>query len=112
MANQIRIQKISEIVKRQLSQAINEEIDFPPEVLITVGNIVVTEDLKEAKVSISIFPDAQAEKVFLRLNRRIYHLQQIINRYLQIRPVPKMIFILDRSLEKQDKIEKLIKQTK
>jgi len=112
MANQIRLKKIAEIVKRQISQAINEEVDLKPEILITVGDVVKTEDLKEAKVPISIFPNAQAENIFLRLNHQIYHLQQIINHYLQIRPVPKMIFILDRSLEKQDKIEKLIKQTK
>ena len=112
MASQLRLQKIAELIKREISQAINKKFDIPSDVFITVGEVVVSEDLKQAKTPLSIYPTKVASAIFRKLNRQIYPLQQVLNRHLKIHPVPKIIFILDEALEKQAQIERIFAQTK
>ena len=86
-----------------------EEADIPPGVLVTVLGADTTEDFKEVKIAVSVFPFAKSGQVLEILNKNIYRLQQILNKKLQMRPVPKMIFKIDASEEEADKVEKALK---
>lgn len=112
MPESLRLEKINELIYRQVSQAICQEVDIANNVLITVSQVVTSEDLKQAKVIISVFPFSAAQAVFKQLQKQIYSLQQILNHNLKMHPVPKIIFVLDQSQEKQAKIEKIIKKIK
>jgi ribosome-binding factor A len=47
-----------------------------------------------------------------KLNRFIYEIQQLLNKQLKIRPVPKIRFIHDKNPEEAAEVEKLIEEAK
>jgi ribosome-binding factor A len=104
-----RQEKLNSLLEQQVGQIILEEADIPPGVLVTVLGAETTEDFKEAKIAVSVFPFARSRQALEILNKNIYHLQQILNKKLRMRPVPKIIFKLDTSEEEADKVEKALK---
>lgn len=104
-----RKEKINSLLEQEIGKIILREIDIPPGVLATVVEVKTTEDLKEAKVFISILPFDKSQKILEILNKNIYFIQQILNKELRMRPVPKIAFRIDSSMEEIDKVEKLLK---
>lgn len=86
------------------------EIEFPSGILVTVLAVKSTEDHKEAKVIISVFSFEKSELALEILNKNIYHIQQILNKKLRMRPVPKIFFRIDASEEQVDKVEEALKE--
>lgn len=104
-----RLQKLNSLLEQQIGQIILEEADIPPGILVTVLGAETTEDFKETKIIFSVFPFEKSQQVLEVLNKNIYHLQQILNKKLRMRPVPKMIFRTNSSEEEAFKVEKALK---
>jgi len=107
-----RLEKINKLLKQQVGQILLREIDFESGVLVTVTQVETSIDLQQAKIMISVLPDGQSEKVLKILNRHIFDFQQILNKRLRMRPVPKISFQLDKSGQKQARIIELLDRVK
>lgn len=105
-----RIERVNEVIKEEISQIFLKELDLEEGVLVTVTNVDTSRTLEHTKVWISVYPEDEAEKIFQYINRRIYNIQQIVNKRLQMRPVPKIVFKLDKSGEAVGEIEKTVKK--
>ncbi len=105
----LRIQKINELIKQEFAKILVEEIEVPIGTLVSVIQVKTSPSLQHAKIYISVLPDKKAEEILKKLNDRIYKLQQIINKRLYMRPVPKVRILLDKSGEKFSEISRLLK---
>ena len=103
-----RIKQINELVKRELGKIILEEIDLVRNIIATITRVDTSKDLKQAKVYISAFPEKETQAVLNKLNSNIRDIQQILNKCLIIRYVPKIIFLKDKELSKAQKINELL----
>lgn len=86
------------------------EEEFGEGVLATILAVETTEDQLEAKITFSVWPDSKGEEVLKKLNAHIWHLQQAINKRLQIHPVPKMRFAVNTDEAESQHIEEIIKK--
>ena len=109
---ELRVKRFNELIKIELGKIIFDFLDVKPGVLVTITRVITAPDLFSAAVFISIYPDNEANEAFRKLNRLIYQIQQLLNKKLKIRPVPKIIFKRDTNPEEASEIEKLIKETK
>lgn len=107
-----RIPRVNALIKKELDQIFLRDIDFPENTLVTITRVDSSSNLIQARVYISVMPESQKEKVFRILNKAIYELQQKINRHLRMRPVPKLIFVLEEETQKAARIEKLLEDVK
>ena len=89
-----RLERVNELVRRELGQIILREINLEPGVLVTIMEVETSVDLQQAKILISIFPSNKGATTLARIEKNIYHLQQILNKRLRMRPVPKIRFDL------------------
>lgn len=105
-----RIERVNELIKREISQILLREIDFPKDVLVTVTRAESTPNLIESFVFISVIPEEKAGLVLRILNRQIFKIQQNINRNLNMRPIPKIIFRIEKNTGEADKIEKILEE--
>jgi len=105
-----RIQKINEFLKQEISNLILKELDLGRDIIVTVTEVKTSRDLKQAKVKISIMPFLKAEKILKILNSQIFNLQKLLNKKLKTRVVPKIRFELDKSEEKTNLIEQLVRK--
>lgn len=79
--------------------------------LISVSKVSVTTDLSIAKAYVSIFPNADAQKLLegIKANQAAIRYELAQRTKNQLRKVPELNFYLDDSLEYIDKIEKSLK---
>ncbi|MDD3386399.1 MAG: 30S ribosome-binding factor RbfA [Candidatus Pacebacteria bacterium] len=103
-----RIEKVNNLIKREIGVIILKEIDIFPGTLVTVTRVECSGNLFQCKVFISIIPENTSESVMALLNRNVYNIQQIINKKIKMRPVPKISFYQETKTAEAGKIEKLL----
>ncbi|MGC9048861.1 MAG: 30S ribosome-binding factor RbfA [Patescibacteria group bacterium] len=107
-----RLEKINSLIQQELSKIIAREIEVPENCLVTITSVETTADLEWAKILVSIFPSKEAKKILRFLNKKIGHLQKLLNQKLVMRPLPKIKFILDLSEDKAEGVERLLNKIK
>ncbi len=107
---QERALKFDELIKKEVGKIIFHLLDTRPGVLVTVTRVMTNSNLFTAEVFVSIYPSEKAPEVLKKLERLIYEVQQLLNRKLKVRPVPKIIFKYDKNPEEASKIENILKE--
>lgn len=104
-----RQEQISSQLKREISELIRKNLaeKFG---LVTLTDIEVTADFKEAKVYISAYNKENEDIILTALTKEATKIQHILGRKLKIKFTPKLKFILDRYQKKIDRIDKLLKE--
>lgn len=105
-----RIQRVNQLIKKELSQILFREVDFPEGVLVTVTRVEASSNLNQVKVFISMLPDDKSQVVIAILNKLIYFLQKKLDRRLKMRPIPKIQFVEEKKTAEAGRIEELLKQ--
>jgi|SRR3989344_2221915 len=109
---ELRVKKFNELIKIELGKIIFNFLDVRPAVLVTITRVNVASDLFSAIVFVSIYPNSEFEEIFYKMNRLIYEIQQLLNKKLKVRPVPKIIFRHDKNPEEAAEIESILKKVK
>ncbi len=106
-----RIGRISEEVKKVVSDIILNNLKDPRvSNMTTVTNVEVTRDLSYARIFISVLGDDQDKQDTLDgLESAKGYIRSEISKNVDLRHVPKPVFLLDESIEKGMHISKLIK---
>ena len=107
-----RIQRVNSLIKNELSQILLREIDLPRNVLVTLTHVETSVDLNQAKIYISVMPENQIDRVLKFLDRRIYDIQQELNKRLRMRPVPRIKFQKEEKTKEAARVEELLEEVK
>ncbi len=108
MPTKYRNEKVSALVRDEIGAILLHELDLTVDALVTVTRAVLSEDGAHVRVFVSVLPENLAETVLKEIMQNIYNYQQLLNKQLRIRPVPKMYFVVDDTEAEASKIEKLI----
>lgn len=105
-----RFARISEEIKRELAQMIRDEIKDPRiKGLISITRAEVTNDLRYAKIFVSILADESERPDSLQgLAKASGYMRSELARRLQLRYTPELIFKLDDSIAYGSKINEII----
>ena len=85
-----------------------KELSLPKSILVTVTEVETSRDLRQSKVFISVFPEKETKRVLRTLEKGIYDIQQILNKRLKIKFVPKIKFFEDKKLKETQKIDEIL----
>lgn len=110
MAN--RVEKVNQLIKKELSRIILREVDFPNNVLVTLTRVDTSPNLIETKVFLSTMPESRAQETLDILNKDIYRIQQALNKRLVMRPIPKIMFREEKETRGAGRVEELLEQAK
>ncbi|OWA33806.1 ribosome-binding factor A [Saccharibacillus sp. O16] len=109
----IRVGRVAEEIKKELSQMIQSELKDPRIGFVTVTDVEVTGDLSQANVYLSIFgDDEQKQKSLTGISKATGFLRSEIGKRIRLRHAPELLFHLDQSIEYGSKIETLLGQIK
>lgn len=109
-----RVQRIGEELRRVISDIIRSKIKDPriPEI-ISVTNVIVTNDLSFAKIFVEIMgTKEEKEEAIEGLNSAKGFIKKEISSEIKLRQMPELIFILDETLDINQKMEELIEEVK
>ena len=108
---QYRKGRISEEVKREISDIIQRELKDPRLDLVSIVNVDVAGDLKTAKVYVSSLKGAEATASSVEgLRSAAGFIRSELSRRLKTRTVPELTFIADDSIEHGIRISKILSE--
>ncbi len=102
-----RIERVSELIRREIAMIVAREVSVKG-VLITITRIEISPDLQYGNVYFTTIPGEAAERALAQFTQQIVSIQQILNKRLQMRPVPKIRFLIDEEEQEAVKIDEII----
>ncbi|MBO4401292.1 MAG: 30S ribosome-binding factor RbfA [Selenomonadaceae bacterium] len=109
MSTQLRVEKLQELIKQEMSKMLLREIKDPRIGFVTVTDVEVTGDLREAKIYVSIMGgEEQIQSSLEGLKSALGFIRREIGRRIRLRFTPEISFALDNSLDYGEHIQKIL----
>ncbi|MDB6131550.1 MAG: ribosome-binding factor [Verrucomicrobiales bacterium] len=107
----LRMERVQELLKRELGEVIRREIPVDEGGLISVNNVHVSSDLHTANVFVGILGDDEQKKksvALLEKNRKRF--QGLIAKAVVLKYTPQLRFIHDESIEKGNRVLEILEE--
>lgn len=107
----LRLQRVRELLKRAIGEALRQELPVSEAGLITVNDVDVAGDLKTAVVFVSILGNADQQKRGAAvLEQHRLRIQDMMARAVVLKYTPKLRFVLDDSVVRGNKVLEIIEE--
>ena len=104
-----RADRVAELIMAELSRIILRDVRDPRVRNVTITDVKVSDDLRNAKIYfVPLGESAPSDEVLNGLQKAIGFLRRELGKKLQLRYVPKIEFFIDESFAYGDRIEKLL----
>lgn len=106
----IRQKQVGEIIRRNVSAVLSSEGSYIyGDALVTVTNVVVSPDMSQAKVYISVYNTEEKQAVVLMLDEQITRIRQALAHRIKkhVRRIPEIYFYLDDTLDEMYRLNNL-----
>jgi ribosome-binding factor A len=101
--------RVGEQIREDLTELITREVHDPGVGFITITRVDVTPDLQQARVYYTTLGDDKARRDTRRaLERASPFLRRQLGRRLRLRRIPDLQFFYDESIERHDRIERIL----
>src|SRR4030067_2177635 len=105
-----RSQRVGDLLREEIADIVIYKLKDPRIGFITITGVDVTDDIKNAKVYVSILKDEDKENTLEILNTAKSFIRSELSKRLRMKFIPSIEFRLDTSIEYGNKIERLLKQ--
>jgi ribosome-binding factor A len=103
--------RVGEQIRDEVSIMLSRDVHDPGIGFITITRVTVTSDLQLARVYYTSLGDEKARRESRRaLERASPFLRRQLGSRLRLRRVPELQFFFDESIEKQDRIERILQE--
>jgi ribosome-binding factor A len=103
-----RLLRVNEVLKRELSGIITREMKFETG-LVTINQVDITCDLKNAHVFVSVLGTAGAD-VISQLEAHRAALQAALAKHVVLKYTPHLVFHLDDSIERGTRVIEIMQE--
>jgi len=104
-----RLERVRELLKREIGEAIRREIPVEEAGLVTVNNVDVSGDLRNATVFIGILGSAEQQKTGLTLLRnQRSRIQDLVAKAVILKYTPRLRFLVDDSVQRGNRVLDII----
>jgi ribosome-binding factor A len=107
-----RPQKLGDQIQRELSDLIARELRDPRVAMITITSVDVSPDLSHAKVFFTLFEKDRLADTLAGLRRSAGFLRSQLAKRIKLYTTPEVRFVYDESVERGDRLSRLIDSTK
>ena len=107
----VRHQRVRELLKREIGEAVRREFNVSDTGLITVNDVDPAGDLKSAVVFVSILGNPNQQKRGLQLlNEHRIRIQAFVARAVVLKYTPLLKFVADDSITRGNKVLQIIEE--
>jgi ribosome-binding factor A len=107
----LRLQRVRELLKREIGEVIRREFQVSDVGLITVNDVDVAGDLHSAVVFISILGNQdQQKRGFTLLARHRKRIQGLVGRAVVLKYTPTLRFLMDDSIARGNRVLGIIEE--
>ena len=107
----LRIQRVRELLKREIGEVIRREFPVSEAGLVTVNDVDVAGDLHSALVFISILGSAEQQKRGINLlTQHRKRIQNLVARGVILKYTPTLRFLMDDSVVRGNRVLEIIEE--
>lgn len=110
MAERIRPARVASVVREVVAYAITFEMKDPRITGVTVSDVEVTGDLREARVFVHVHDPERVEGALKALRKGAGWLRRKVGERVRLRHTPRLDFRFDRSLDYGARIEERLRE--
>jgi len=99
-----RCEQVSSELQHQLSKLINREVELPPGCMVTILRIIVSPDLKIAKIFISVLPENKRGTALDHLNKNTNFIRKRLKTKIYLYTLPELRFFIDENEIKRKEV--------
>jgi ribosome-binding factor A len=104
-----RSERVGELIREEISNLLLLEIKDPRIGFVTITQVELSDDLKNAKIFVSVMADEKGkEKALEGLSSASRFIKKELGRKLRLKITPELIFKIDNSLDYSLKIQKAL----
>jgi ribosome-binding factor A len=107
-----RPQKLGDLIQRELSELVQRELRDPRVGMITITGVDVSPDFSHAKVFFTLLDKAHLQEAAAGLKRASGFLRSQLAKRIKLYTTPELRFEYDESVERGDRLSRLIDSTK
>ncbi len=108
-----RQERLADQIRVEVAEMIARELKDPRIGFTTVTRVELSADLRHGRVLVTVLGDEQAQRTTLEgLTSAAGHLRHEIGHRLRLRRAPELVFVLDRGVDKFQRIEELLQGLK
>lgn len=105
-----REERVGAELRRELALLLRDEARDPRLSRVTVQEVRVVRDLSHAKVYFTVMDAAQSKPTEAALNKAAAFLRRRLAEKMNLRIVPRLAFVYDKSIETGNRLSSLIDQ--
>ncbi len=94
-----RIERVQRLLRAEISEVIQRKLKDPRIGMVTITEVIVSPDLKNARVYISVLGEGKSETQ-AGLRSAAGFIRSELMKVLHLRPMPVFEFVIDESLER------------
>jgi ribosome-binding factor A len=107
-----RPQRIGDLIQRELSDLLAREVRDPRIGMVTITSVDVSPDMSHAKVFFTVLDAEKLPDIQEGLGRAAGFLRSQLARRVKLYSIPELRFQYDESIERADRLSRLIDSTK
>ena len=108
-----RCERVSQAIKREVSNIIHDELEDPRLGFITITRVELTQDMRYAKIFFSVLgKEEERKKSNEALDSALGFIRRLVAERINLRFAPEIIFREDRSSEYSVRIEEILQEIK
>jgi len=105
-----RPRQVADVVRAELARLLREELRDPQIGFATITDVVMSPDLRSAKVHVSVLGDAEAfTKTVAALNHARGYLRTMVGQNCGLRYAPDLHFAEDHTIERGARVDELLR---
>ncbi|MCL4491919.1 MAG: 30S ribosome-binding factor RbfA [Nitrospirae bacterium] len=107
-----RSQRLSILLREEIADIIMRRVKDPRIGFVTVTDVELSEDLKIAKIFISVLNEEDKDTTLEILNSAKGLVRSEISKRVRVKFIPAIEFRIDKSIEHGDRIDRLLREIK
>ncbi len=108
-----RTDRVNALLQRELGTLISEELRDPRIAFATVTSVETSADLRTARVFVSVLADEEGVRATMTaVEEARPYLRRELGRRTELRYVPDLTFVSDRSAARATRISKLLREAR
>ena len=107
MAHGIRVERVAERVRMELTTLLTRTVRDPAVSAVTITHVSMTADLHLARIYYTVLDGRNRRDTARGLRRAKTYLRRAIGQRLQLRHVPELRFMYDETLDQQDRLARI-----
>jgi ribosome-binding factor A len=106
-----RALRVAEQLKSILSEILREDVKDPRIGFTSIVDVEVSGDLRHAKIYISVYgSDEERTETLQTIRNASGFIRTELGQRVRLRHIPELTFLLDKSMERGQRIEQLLKE--